>query len=488
MGVRTLFPETVAETELRAALYELVDRVYWSCESEIIGAGNYYLRNGADGLISVAAFGCGPDSLMIELLQRHARQMSRPFLNLVLDEHTAEAGLLTRLEAFVDTTHLSKRRSHKIGSVGSQRKQQKEQHAIGALGLPNFGYVSPALRTTAEMLNVDLIVPPVTKRTLSLGTKYSPEFVCLPFKVILGTFIEALELGADSLFMITSFNACRMGYYAKVQERILTDLGYDFQMPKFSSSQKGLTGVLKAIKQFSNDASWPTVVAAYRLGTAKIKALDDVERETQEVRALELEKGTADRVLKQAVNEIDKATEVSCLREVVSEYTKRLKLIPYDSEMTPLTVGIVGEIFVVMESFTNMNIEVELGKLGVQVRRTRSTHFSEWARLGAYNVLNEEKKKLRRFAEPYLKHDVGGHGLESLGEKVRRADEYDGMIHLAPFTCMPEAIAQNIMLSTKEDIPVLTVLCDEQMGEAGLLTRIEAFADLLRWRRNRRKN
>jgi len=42
------------------------------------------------------------------------------------------------------------------------------------------------------------------------------------------------------------------------------------------------------------------------------------------------------------------------------------------------------------------------------------------------------------------------------------------------------------MLTTNEDIPVLTVVCDEQLGQTGLLTRIEAFVDLLEWRRKRR--
>jgi predicted nucleotide-binding protein (sugar kinase/HSP70/actin superfamily) len=73
-----------------------------------------------------------------------------------------------------------------------------------------------------------------------------------------------------------------------------------------------------------------------------------------------------------------------------------------------------------------------------------------------------------------------------VGEKIRLAPEYDGLVHLAPFTCMPEAIAQNIMLTTKEDIPVLTILCDEQLGKAGLLTRVEAFVDLLEWRRRKK--
>ena len=484
IGVETFFPEMVEEDQLCESLHELVDRPYWSCEKEIIGAGSYYLRDGVDGIISVGAFGCGPDSLMVDLLQRRARKLNKPFLNLVLDEHTAEAGLLTRLEAFIDTIRRSQKKGLKPVYAG-YLDQKKEQQGIGTLGVPNFGNISAALRSTAEMLNVSLVVPPVTKRTLSLGTKHSPEFVCLPFKMILGTFIESLEQGADTLFMVTSLNACRMGYYAKVQEQILDDLGYKFQMLKFKSSDKGLIGVLKAIKRFTNNASWSTIIYAYRLGTAKIKALDDVEREVQKVRAVELEKGSADRIFKQAIQAIDEATEISQLKEVVRQYLKRLNQIPSNLKMVPLKVGVVGELYVVMEPFANMNLEVELGKLGVEVRRTRSTFFSEWAKFSAYNVLNEEKKALRKFSEPYLKHDVGGHGLESLGEKVRRTEEYDGLVHLAPFTCMPEAIAQNIMLTTREDIPVLTILCDEQMGKAGLLTRLEAFTDLLRRRRNR---
>jgi len=71
---------------------------------------------------------------------------------------------------------------------------------------------------------------------------------------------------------------------------------------------------------------------------------------------------------------------------------------------------------------------------------------------------------------------------------VIHAKEYDGLVHLAPFTCMPEIIAQNIMPKTKEDIPVLTILCDEQLAKPGMLTRLEAFVDLLERRRRVRNN
>ena len=104
-------------------------------------------------------------------------------------------------------------------------------------------------------------------------------------------------------------------------------------------------------------------------------------------------------------------------------------------------------------------------------------------------TLNVEKAKLAKYAYPHLRRDVGGHALESLAEKVHLAREgYDGVVHIAPFTCMPESIAQNLMPLTKESIPVLTMLCDEQTTQTGMMTRLEAFVDLLERRRQNNGN
>jgi len=151
-------------------------------------------------------------------------------------------------------------------------------------------------------------------------------------------------------------------------------------------------------------------------------------------------------------------------------------------------VGITGEFYVLLEPFSNFDVESELGKLGVEVRRT--TFISEWTKFSLFlNPLGiNEKDRIHRAALPYLKRDIGGDGWESVGEKVLHAKEYDGIIHLAPFTCMPEIIAQNIMPKTKENIPVLTILCDEQMTKTGILTRLEAFVDLLERKRRVRNN
>ena len=486
MRAKAAFPASVTEDELQASMAELGQQRYWGYEEEIMGAGGHYLQSDVDGVISIVAFGCGPDSLMAELLQRRARLLGKPFLNLVIDEHTGEAGLVTRIEAFLDMARRERKTPHK--QVYISRSHVEEQEGIHALGIPNMANLAPAFRASAEIAGISLIAPPVTKRTVSLGTRYSPEFVCLPFKTILGTFIESLEMGADTLFMVTSSNACRMGYYSRVQEQILRDLGYKFKFLRYKSADKGLVGVLRAIRRYTNNSPWANVIAAYRLGTAKLKALDNLERRLEKTRAIEVEKGQSDRIAREAIQAIDEVKGLSALKQVVQQYFRKLDQVPKNLQATPLKVGIVGEIYVIMEPLVNMNLEAELGKLGVEVRRTRTTFFSEYTNLSSYlNVLNNEKKKLRKFAWPYLRRDVGGHGLESVGEKVRLARQgYDGLVHLAPFTCMPEAIAQNVMLTTSEDIPVLTIICDEQLGQAGLLTRIEAFVDLLNWRRKRR--
>ena len=93
-----------------------------------------------------------------------------------------------------------------------------------------------------------------------------------------------------------------------------------------------------------------------------------------------------------------------------------------------------------------------------------------------------------RLAKPYLMRDIGGDALECVSD-VAYADKKgkDGIIHISPFTCMPEIMSQNIFPKMREehDIPILSLVMDEQTGKAGYITRLEAFVDLMR--RKKRK-
>jgi len=359
------------------------------------------------------------------------------------------------------------------------------------VGIPHFGNVYIPVKAMAQKLGAsdkELIIPPPTsQRTLDLGVKYSPTEACLPYKLTLGNLIEACESGADTLIQARGTGICRLGYYAKNQEQILHDLGYDAHFVTLDVSHHKLLSIMHLMKRVTNNTSWPKIISSFRFGIGKLFALDKIEKVVQRTRAVELKKGTANRIYREAIKAIDEAIEGREVKKLTKQYADKLNQVPKDPTADPVKVSIIGEIYVVLEPFANMDIEIELGKLGVEVERTMS--LSRWVKYSLFlNYLGiDEWKEVHKAAMPYLKRDVGGDGWESVGEKVVHAQKgYDGIIHLAPFTCMPEIVAQNIMPSTKEDIPVLTVLYDEQMAKPGMITRLEAFVDLLKFRRKRR--
>jgi len=352
------------------------------------------------------------------------------------------------------------------------------------VSIPHMGNVYIPFRAAFERLGIDYVMPPAnSQRTLSLGSRYAPEGLCIPFKMTLGNMIESVELGADTLLAPGGYGICRLGYYTRVQEQIIRNLGYDIEIIQMGVSEHKFWEILNMIKRISNNAPWHRILSAFRFGLAKLNAIDQIEQIVQKIRPVELVPGTANQIYTKAIHTIDNADDYDTLKRAKADYLGQLKQVATDKQARPLIVGVTGEFYVLLEPFSSFDIERELGKLGVEVRR--ATFISGWTKFSFFlNPLGiNEKSRIHKAALPYLKRDIGGDGWESVGEKVLHAGDYDGLVHLAPFTCMPEIIAENIMPSTRESIPVLTILCDEQIAKAGVLTRLEAFVDLLERKR-----
>jgi predicted nucleotide-binding protein (sugar kinase/HSP70/actin superfamily) len=114
-GNEVVTPEMVSSPDLKAAVTTVTGGAYWTYEDEVAGAGGYYLKNRADGVIGIMAFGCGPDSLMMDMVRRYSTKLGNiPFMALTLEEHTAEAGVVTRLEAFTDMVYRRKKAINKV--------------------------------------------------------------------------------------------------------------------------------------------------------------------------------------------------------------------------------------------------------------------------------------------------------------------------------------------------------------------------------------
>ena len=110
MNVKVYSSYQLTDEQKIEGLNTLEQKMYWANELEMTGTAGHYLKdNNIDGIITVNSFGCGPDSLMIEKIVRKAKEYSKPILCLTIDEHTGEAGFVTRLEAFVDMLYRKKR-------------------------------------------------------------------------------------------------------------------------------------------------------------------------------------------------------------------------------------------------------------------------------------------------------------------------------------------------------------------------------------------
>ncbi|MBI4284037.1 MAG: hypothetical protein HY663_06170, partial [Chloroflexi bacterium] len=111
-GTKVLTPQMLTTEELESGIAASVGKAYWTYEEEVVGAGGHYLQSSADGIIGLMTFGCGPDSLMMDTVRRQAARLrATPFMSLTLEEHTAEAGVVTRLEAFVDMLYRRKKKA-----------------------------------------------------------------------------------------------------------------------------------------------------------------------------------------------------------------------------------------------------------------------------------------------------------------------------------------------------------------------------------------
>jgi len=349
---------------------------------------------------------------------------------------------------------------------------------------PNMGNLWICVKSMLEYLGVDVIIPPPSsKKTMQLGVKHGPEFACMPLKLNLGNFMEAAEMGADTLVMAGGCGPCRFGYYAQVEHAILTDLGYRYDLVVLEPPEKHIGELISKIRYITRNRSWYRVIQGIRFGYIKAKAVDEVEKASFYSRPRELVPGDTDRALKKALAEIISARTPEEMPAAQKRAMIIMHSIPVNKNKPVMKVGLVGEIFTLLEPFANLDIERKLGNMGVEV--DRSIYLSEWVNDHLFMGMARNERSSKPAKEKglaYLGHMVGGHGLETVGSTIIYAEKgFDGVIQLLPFTCMPEIIAQSILPRVSADLnmPVMTLIVDEQSGEAGIITRLEAFIDLL---------
>jgi len=355
---------------------------------------------------------------------------------------------------------------------------------VKKVSFAHMGYSYLGFKQLVEDMGFEAIVPAnPSPATLDLGVQYAPEFACMPFKTVLGTYLEVLNRGAEMIITSGGVGPCRAGLYGLLHEKILRNLGYNFEFFIFDPPLTGLGSFFWKLRRVVKEAhlSWPAFIEVIRRVWAKLRLLDELEQLATVTRPYEVKRGSTTRAFNQSLAIVDRARSLQEIAAARKDCRQLFQEIPREENRRPLRIGIIGEIYVLLEPFMNQDIEKTLGEMGAITNRSiYLTNYTTTA------VLAHGTEDIRQAAHPYLNQFLGGHGQNSIGETILYAKSgFDGVVQLAPFTCIPEIVAKSILPRVSRDfnIPVLSLTIDEQTGRAGVETRLEAFTDLLRQRR-----
>src|SRR5690554_3615400 len=132
------------------------------------------------------------------------------------------------------------------------------------LTFPHMGLVYITAKALFDDLGVKTVIPPpISKKTLEIGTRLSPEMACLPLKIGLGNYIESMERGADTIVLTGSCGPCRFGYYGIVEKEILMNNGYDVEVVILDSPGLDSKAFVERVLKISGNSSWTKIARAF---------------------------------------------------------------------------------------------------------------------------------------------------------------------------------------------------------------------------------
>ncbi len=352
--------------------------------------------------------------------------------------------------------------------------------AMKNISFPRYAEYNCAFRyIVEEALGARYVMPPaLTRRTMELGAKYSPDFVCTPFKTILGSMIEALEAGADTLLM--THGLCRLGYYGELLEQILRDLGYRFDfinLSDYDMSRK--KEYLRIIKRFAPKVSPARFLTQFAEGLRMVEYLDEITALYYKSCGFDATGGDCRRVYQRFLTAMYTARSRGDVEAGYRAAKTDLQAVPLRKPLRPLRVGIVGEFYTAMDAFSNLELEQKLADMGVEVHRWMNV-TNQFIRYG------NGQKNLRVKIRDLCAYDMGPTSTANIWYARECAERgFDGLVHVKSAACTPEIDVMPVLQNISGDykIPVLYLTYDAQTSDVGLMTRLEAFYDMIDMRK-----
>lgn len=353
---------------------------------------------------------------------------------------------------------------------------------------PHLGNAYLAAKALFDGLEIPYIMPPLNNNlALEIGSINSSEEMCLPYKIMIGNYIQAIEKGANTIILPGSCGPCRFGEYCELQMNLMRNLGYDIEFIVIDFPQDiGIKEILNRISKISTQSSKnkKEKVEALLDAIKVINIIDYIEERAYYLTGYEKIKGDCKNIFENSKKESLMQDNPKSMLKILKRYKEKIDNIALDNSKDPIKIAIIGEIYTVIEPFSNLYIQDKLMNYGVSTKRGLT--LSWWVKNAILSPVKLNSINIKQASKEYLSLGIGGHARECIGEAVLAHKEgFHGAIQIFPMGCMPEIVSKSILptISKDKDFPIMSLVVDEMTGEAGYVTRIEAFVDLLERRR-----
>lgn len=480
--------------------------MYWRYGQRIIAAAGLIRENPNLFAVCLTYFACGPDSFILPFFKEELG--GKPYLEIEIDEHSADAGALTRLEAYLDSlkyvaTAYPKKAPSVIRNAGLERRK---------IYLPPMADHAQAIAAAFEACGAEAeVLPESDPETLRLGRKLTSGKECYPFILTAGDMAKMVrrpdfEPDHSAFFMPSGNGPCRFGQYHRFHRMILDSLGFP-QVPIFAPNQDD--SFYDRLGMIGGNFT--------RLGWQGMVAVDLLEKKLRETRPYEKQKGETEAVYRHALGQVCQAIkERKSLPPVLRQARKDFEDVALNGYREKPVLGIVGEIYIRSNKFSNENLVQQIEALGGEAwlptisewilyinftarrksrRERRLRQFLRLAMEERFQLKDEHAfcevfaGALRNFpepsipdilsyAQPYMDSSFEGEAVLSVGKAYDYLKKnVSGIVNAMPFTCMPGAIVSTILKQFREqhdNIPFLGISYDGQEA-TNTRTRLEAF-------------
>lgn len=361
-----------------------------------------------------------------------------------------------------------------------------------------------ALRAYGKDADVMLIS---TDQALAKGRRVTSSKECMPCLVTMGDILTTIESGSfdkgkDCIFMPTASGPCKFGQYAKLHSLLLKKLGYgeiNFLSPTSRDGYGGL-GSFKLLHKI-----WQGIVA-----------IDILLKLLYQTRPYEKYRGDTDTAYKISLRLLIEAIENGNLKSALKKIRKTFEEIETDRSKQKVRIGVVGEVFIRLNKFSNQDVARQVEELGGECQISPFTEWIFWTNFTSLERCLEEKdykkyissllrskvqyfeehrlynyfkgllrdihepsmQEVLEYATPYADFSFGGEAILTIGKSIDYIKKgASGVMNLMPFTCMPGTVISGLAKKIRADygwVPWLDIAYDAQEG-VNIRTRLEAF-------------